>query len=48
VFEDRVLRRIFGAKREAMTGHWREMRNEELHNLYSSPNDIRVIEPRRM
>jgi hypothetical protein len=37
VFEDRVLRRIFGPKREEVTGGWRKLHNEELHNLYSSP-----------
>jgi hypothetical protein len=36
VFENRVLRRIFGPKRDEVTGGWRELRNEELHNLYSS------------
>jgi hypothetical protein len=38
VFENRVLRRMFGHKREEMSGNWRKMRNEEIHNLYSSPN----------
>jgi hypothetical protein len=45
---DRALRRIFGAKREKVTEHWREKRNEELHNFCSSPNVVRVMEPRRM
>jgi hypothetical protein len=47
VFENRVLRRIFGPKRE-VTGDWRKLHNEELHNLYSSPNIIRMIKSRRM
>jgi hypothetical protein len=48
VFEDRVLRRIFGPKRDEMTGEWRKLHNEELHNLYSSPNIIRIIKARKM
>jgi hypothetical protein len=48
VFESRVLRRIFGPKRDQMTGGWRKLHNEELHNLYSSPSIIRTIESRRM
>jgi hypothetical protein len=47
VFENRVLR-IFGPKRDEVTGGWRKLRNEELHNLYSSPSIIRVIRSRRM
>jgi hypothetical protein len=43
VFENRVLRRIFGAKRGEVVGSWRRLHNEELHNLYTSPNVIRVI-----
>jgi hypothetical protein len=43
VFENRVLRRIFGPKRDEVTGEWRKLHNEELHNLYSSPNIIRTI-----
>jgi hypothetical protein len=43
VFENRVQRRIFGPKRDEVAGGWREMHNEELHNLYSSPNIIRMI-----
>jgi hypothetical protein len=43
VFENRVLRRIFGPKRDEVTGGWRELHNEELHNLYSSPNIIKMI-----
>jgi hypothetical protein len=41
VFENRLLRRIFGPKRNEMTGGWRELHNEELHDLYFSPNIIR-------
>jgi hypothetical protein len=48
VFENRVLRRIFGPKRDEVTGEWRKLHNEELHNLYSSPNIIRQIKSRRM
>jgi hypothetical protein len=47
-FENRVLRRIFGQKRDEVTGGWRKLHNEELHNLYSSPSIIRVIKSRRM
>jgi hypothetical protein len=43
VFENRVLRRIFGPKKVEETGEWRKLHNEELHNLYSSPNIMRVI-----
>jgi hypothetical protein len=43
VFENRVLRRIFGPKRDEVTGEWRKMHNGELHNLYSSPDIIRQI-----
>jgi hypothetical protein len=46
VFENRVLRRIFGPKREE-DGSWRKLHNDELHNLYSSPNIVRVIKSRR-
>jgi hypothetical protein len=48
VFENRVLRRIFGPKRDEVTGDWRKLHNEELHNLYSSPNRIRMVKSRRM
>jgi hypothetical protein len=48
VFENRVLRRIFGPKRDEGTGGWRNLRNEELHDLYSSPSIVRVIKARRM
>jgi hypothetical protein len=48
VFENRVLRRIFGPKRDEVTGGWRKLHNEELHNLYSSPNIIRMRKSRRM
>jgi hypothetical protein len=47
VFEKRVLRRIFRPKREEVAGGWRRLHNEELHNLHTSPNDIRVIKSRR-
>jgi hypothetical protein len=43
-----VLRRIFGPKRDEVTGGWRKLNNEELHNLYSSPSIIRIIKSRRM
>jgi hypothetical protein len=46
VFENRVLRRIFGPKRDSVTGGWRTLHNEELHNLYSSPSIIRIIKSR--
>jgi hypothetical protein len=48
VFVNRVLRRIFGPKRDEETGCWRKLHNEELHGLYSSPSIIRVIKARRM
>jgi hypothetical protein len=47
VFENRVLRKIFGPKREE-GGSWRKFRNDEVHDLYSSPNNVRVIKLRRM
>jgi hypothetical protein len=43
VFGNRVLRRIFGPKRDEVTGDWRKLHNEELHNLYSSPNIVTMI-----
>jgi hypothetical protein len=46
VFENRVLRRIFGPKTDGVTGERRKLRNEELHNLYSSPSIIRIIKSR--
>jgi hypothetical protein len=48
VFENRVLRRIFGRKRDRVTGECRKMHNGELHNLYSSPDITRQIKSRRM
>jgi hypothetical protein len=46
VFENRMLRRIFGPERDGMTGGWSKQHNEELHTLYSSPNIIRMIKSR--
>jgi len=48
VFKKRVLRRIFGPKRDEVTGEWGKLHNEEINDLYSSPNIIRVIKSRRM
>jgi hypothetical protein len=48
VFENRVLRRIFGPKRDEMMGEWRKLHDEELRDLYSSPSIIRIIKSRRM
>ena len=48
VFENGVLRRIFGPKRDEVTGEWRKLHNEELKGLYSSPNIVGVIKSRRM
>jgi hypothetical protein len=48
VFENRVLRRIFGPNRDEVTGGWRKLHSEELHGLYSSPSIVRVIKARRM
>jgi hypothetical protein len=47
VFENRVLRKIFGPKRDEVTGEWRTLHNGELHNLYSSPDIIMQIKSRR-
>ena len=46
VFENRVLRRIFGPKRDEVTGEWRKLHNEELNDLYCSPDSLRVIKSR--
>ena len=48
MFENRVLRGIFGAKRDEVTGEWRKLHNEELNDLYCSPNIVRVIKSRRI
>jgi len=48
VFENRVLRRIFGPKRDELTGGWRKLHNEELNDLCSSPNIVRLKKSRRM
>jgi hypothetical protein len=48
VFENKVLSRIFGPKRDELTGEWRKLHYEELRNLYSSPSIIRIIKSRRM
>jgi hypothetical protein len=48
VFENRVLRGVLGPKRDEITGEWRKLHNEELHDLYFSPNIVRVIKLRRM
>jgi hypothetical protein len=48
VFENRVLRTIFGPKRDGVTGGWRKLHNEELHNFYPTPSIIRIIKSRRM
>jgi hypothetical protein len=48
VYENKVLRRIFGPKRDEVTGGWRKLHNEELRHLYSSPSIIRIIKSRRM
>jgi hypothetical protein len=48
VFENRVLRGIFGPKRDEVTGEWRKLHNDELHNLYSYPDNIRQVKSRRM
>jgi hypothetical protein len=48
VFENRVLRRIFGPIREEVAGGWKRLHNEEIHNVYASPYIIRVIKSRKM
>ena len=48
VFENRVLRRVFGPKRDEVTGKWKKLHNEELIDLYSLPNIVRVVKSRRM
>jgi hypothetical protein len=48
VFENRVLRRVFGPKRDEVTGEWRKLHNEELNDLYCSPNIVRVIKSRNV
>ena len=48
MFENRVLRRVFGSKRDEVTGEWRKLHNEELRDLYSLPNIVRVVKSRRM
>ena len=48
VFESRVLKRVFGPKRDVVTGEWRKPHNEELTNLYSLPSIVRVVKSRRM
>jgi hypothetical protein len=48
VFENRVLRKVFGPKRDEVTGEWRKLHKEELNNLYPLPNIVRVVKSRRM
>ena len=48
VFENRVLRRVFGTKRDEVTGEWTKLHNEELSDLYSLPNIVQVVKSRRM
>jgi hypothetical protein len=48
VFGNRVLRMIFGSKRDEVTGVWRKLHNDEFHDLYSSPSIVRIMKARRM
>ena len=48
MFENRVLRKVFGPKRDEVTGEWRKLHNEELNDLYSLPSIVRVVKSRRM
>ena len=48
VFENRVLRRVFGTKRDEVAGQWRKLHNEKFRDLYSLPNIVRVVKSRRM
>jgi hypothetical protein len=48
MFENRVLRKVFGPKRDEVTGEWRKLHNEELNDLYSLPNIVRVVKSKRM
>ena len=48
MFENRVLTRVFGSKRDEVTGEWSKLHNEELRDLYSLPNTVRVVKSRRM
>ena len=48
MFENRVLRRVFGPKRDKLKGEWRKLHNEELSDLYPLPNIVRVVKSRRM
>jgi hypothetical protein len=48
VFENRVLRKVFGPKRDQVTGEWRKLHNEDLNDLYSLPNIVRMVKSRRM
>ena len=48
LFENKVLRKIYGPKRDEMTGEWRRLHNEELHGLYDSPDVVRIMKSRRL
>jgi hypothetical protein len=48
VFQNRVLRKLFGAKRDEVTGKWRKLHNKALYDLYCSPDVIRVVKPRKI